>query len=314
MNIKIPVSWLREYLKTDVAAKTIATYLTASGPSVERTEKHDEDLIFDIEITTNRPDAFSVFGIAREACAILESNSQKAKLVDPAGLNLNLEPDSTKTLNLGVIIKDKSLCPRFSAIVVDNIKIKPSPAIIKNRLEACGIRAINNIVDISIYIMLELGQPMHTFDFDKIKDAKMVLRESREGEKIRTIDGQIRKLPKGAIVIEDSEKLIDLCGIMGGENSQINSRTKRVLLFVQSYDSLRIRKTVQALAFRTEAATRFEKGVDLEGIIPALSRAVYLAKQTAGAKVASELIDIYPKKAEAKTINLNIKNFFQLFQ
>jgi phenylalanyl-tRNA synthetase beta chain len=307
MNIKIPVSWLREYLKTDVAAKTIASYLTASGPSVERIEKKGEDYVFDIEVTTNRPDSFSVFGIAREAHAILCSNGEKSRLIEPAGLNQSLTPDTAEKLALDVIIRDKNLCPRFTAIIIDSVKISPSPAFIKNSLEASGIRAINNIVDISNYIMLELGQPMHTFDYDKILGAKMVLRQSREGERIKTIDGQTRKLPPGTIVIEDSQRLTDLCGIMGGENSAISSRTKRVILFVQAYDPVRIRKTTQALAFRTEAAVRFEKGIDLEGIVPALKKAVYLAKKTSGAKIASELVDIYAKKTQPKPITLNIE-------
>ncbi len=307
MNITVPVSWLREYLKTDVAAKTLANYLSLAGPSVERIDKHKEDLFLEVEVTSNRPDAFSIYGLAREANAILNFENQKSTLVPPQGLNTKLDPDSKDILTLDVLIKDKSLCPRFTAIILDNVKIKPSPAEIKNRLEASGIRAINNIVDISNYIMLELGQPMHTFDFDKIKGTKMALRQSRQGEKIKTLDGQTRALPKGTIVIEDSERLIDLCGIMGGENSQISTRTKRVLIFVQAYNPIRIRKTTQALAFRTDAAARFEKGIDLEGILPALSRAVYLAKKNAGAKIASELIDIFPNPPKPKTIHLSLQ-------
>ncbi len=306
MNISVPVSWLRDYLKTDLAAKTIAAFLTASGPSVEHTEKHGEDLIFDVEVTTNRPDAYSIYGLARETNAILSSNNQKSQLTTPKGLDLNLLPETSYQLPLDVLIKNPNLCPRFSAIVVDNVKIGPSPALIKNRLEACGIRPINNIVDITNYVMLELGQPMHAFDFDKIKDAKMTLRASRPGEKITTLDDSQKQIPTGSIVIEDSKHLIDLCGIMGGANSQITTRTKRVLLFAQSYDAYSIRKTTQTLAFRTEAAARFEKGIDMEGVLPALSRSVYLAKKNTGAKIASELIDIVSKKQEAKPITLSI--------
>ncbi len=307
MNIKVPVSWLREYLKTDVTAKTLANALSLSGPSVERTTKQKEDYIFDIEVTTNRPDSLSVFGIAREANAILKAQNLKSNLVEPKGLGLNLDPDVSKPLTLDVVIKNSNLCPRFTAIVINNVKIKTSPAYIHNRLEASGIRAINNIVDISNYLMLELGQPMHTFDYDKIQDSKMTLRESHVGETIKTLDEATHKLPEGAIVIEDAKKLIDLCGIMGGANSQVTSRTKNVVLFVQAYNPRRIRKTTQALGFRTEAATRFEKGIDLEGIFPALSRAVYLAKQAAGAQIASELIDIYPQKQHQQTIRLNFE-------
>lgn len=305
MNIKIPISWLREYLKTDLAAKTLANYFSLSGPSVEKIEKVGQDYIFDIEITTNRFDVASVFGLAREGHAILSSLNEKSTLIAPKGTNLNLEPDTAKRLNLDVVIKKDSLCPRFTAIVIDNVKIKPSPANIRSRLEACGIRAINNIVDISNYLMLEMAQPMHTFDFDKIKGARMVLREAVQGEKITTLDGITRALPAGTIVIEDQNRLIDLCGIMGSANTSVTSRTKRVVIFVQSYNPVKIRKTTQALGFRTEAAARFEKGIDIEAIPKALSRAVYLAKLTADAKIASELVDIYKQKPEIKRLKLS---------
>jgi len=169
MNIKVPVSWLREYVKTDVSAKTIANLLSLAGPSVERVTKIGEDWVFEVEVTTNRTDTFSVWGLAREAQAILAWQGQKAQLVEPKGLNLSLEPDTSSSLPLEVIIKDKGLCPRFTAIIAEDMKIKPSPAFMRNRLEAAGIRSINNIVDIANYLMLELGQPMHTFDYDKIK-------------------------------------------------------------------------------------------------------------------------------------------------
>ena len=199
MNIRVPISWLREYLKTDVAAKTIANYLSLAGPSVERIEKVGGDQVFDIEVTTNRPDAFSVIGIARETHAILSWENQKSQLVMPQGFNLNLDPDVSNLLTLDVLIRDQSLCPRFTAIVIDNVKIHDSPVYIRNRLQASGIRSVNNIVDISNYLMLELGQPMHTFDFDKIRNHRMILRSAREGEKIKTLDSQLRKLPGGQL-------------------------------------------------------------------------------------------------------------------
>lgn len=304
MNLLVPVSWLRDYLKTDLAAKTIASYLTASGPSVDRIEKIGEDYIFDTEVTSNRADSASVFGVAREAHAILASNGEKSQLIPTQGVNTKLDPDISNPVNLDAQVTDPKLCSRFTAIVLQ-IKIGPSPAIIKNRLKASGTRPINNIVDITNYIMLETGQPMHAFDFDKIEGAKMILRASREGEKLITLDGIKRQLPKGTIVIQDSKKLIDLCGIMGGQNSQITSRTKRVVFFVQSYNPGLIRKTTQSLAFRTVAANLFEKGVDEENIPAVLARAVYLAKKTASAKIISELIDIYSVKIPKKTIRLS---------
>lgn len=305
MNLLVPVSWLRDYLKTDIAAKTLATQLSLCGPSVERIEKGGEDLIFDVESTTNRTDSNSIYGLAREAHAILTWQGEKSSLKSPDGLNLSLHPDKKELVSLDVKIENPKLCPRFTAIVMDNIQIKDSPALIKNRLESCGIRPINNIVDISNYVMLELGQPMHMFDYDKIKGAKMLMRESKKGESVKTLDGQNRKLPEGTIVIEDAERLIDLCGIMGGENSAVSSRTKRVVLFVQAYDPLKIRRTTQAIAFRTDAAARFEKGVDTEAIPQVLSRAVYLTKELAGGKIASELTDIYPQKQASRLLTLD---------
>ena len=304
MNLLVPLSWLRDYLKTDVAAKTIREQLSLCGPSVEREEKKGTDTVFDVEVTTNRPDAFSIYGIAREANAILDWQSAKTTLVAPQGINESITPQTKQLLKLDIKI-DSKLCPRFAAIILDNIKIAPSPALIKNRLETCSIRPINNIVDISNYVMQELGNPMHMFDYDKIHGAKMTLRESRKGESLHTLDGINRKLPEGTIVIEDADRLIDLCGIMGGENSAVSSRTKRVIVFVQAYDPIKIRKTTQTLAFRTDAATRFEKGIDLESIPQALARAVYLCKKYAGAKVASEVIDIYPNKQTSKSIELS---------
>src|SRR3990167_3349786 len=220
MNIKIPVSWLRDNLKTDAAAKTIANLLTLSGPSVENIKRLNEDYLLDIEVTTNRVDALSIVGIAREANAILNLQGYNSNFKLPKGISLNLEPDTSNRLKLNVAVKNSNLCPRFTAIILDNVKVKPSPAYIRNRLQLSGIRSINNIVDISNYIMLELGQPMHTFDFDKIIDSKMILRSSRQGEKITTLDSKSRTLPQGAIVIQDSKRIIDLCGIMGAENSR----------------------------------------------------------------------------------------------
>lgn len=305
MNIKFPVSWLREYLKTDVATKTIANCLTASGPSVEQMEKIGEDYTFNIEVTSNRPDTASVFGIAREAHAILKSNGQKSQLILPYGLNMNLDPDTSKQFTLDIQVTDSRLCPRFTAVVL-GVTIGQSPARVINRLKMSGVRPVNNIVDITNYIMLETGQPMHAFDFDKITGAKMRLRASKEGEKLTTLDGVKRSLPGGAIVIEDAKRLVDLCGIMGGDNSQITTRTKRAIFFVQAYNPNAIRRTTQALSFRTDAASLFEKGVDIENILPVLSQAVYLAKKNAGAKIISELVDIYPRKQTSPTISIKL--------
>jgi len=308
MNVLIPYSWLKEYLETEAKPEDIAKYLSLCSQSVEKIiPTSDGDYIYEIEITTNRSDCLSVYGIARELGAILPRFGIKAKFRKLTNYELRIT-NYEKNLPLEVKITKSSLCPRFTALIFDNIKIAPSPKIVQERLEKIGIRALNNVVDISNYLMVELGQPMHTFDYDKIKGAKMILREAKEGEKIVTLDGQTRSLPQGTIIIEDEEgRIIDLCGIMGGENSAVDENTKRVLLFVQTYDPTTIRRTCQLLSFRTEAAQRFEKGVDSEGVILAMNKAIEMFKQNCQAKIASKLIDIYPNPPKPKKVKLDLE-------
>lgn len=304
MDILIPDSWLREHLKTKATPRQIAEYLSLCSQSVEKTTKKDSDWLYEIEITTNRPDCFSVYGVARELAAILPQFSLQAKL-EAIPENKMRMPEVKNSLPLEVKIEKPSLSPRFTALIFDDLTIKPSPKIVQERLKKSGIRALNNVVDISNYLMLELGQPMHTFDYDKIKGAKMILRESAGGEKLTTLDGTTRVLPDGSIIIEDGEaRIVDLCGIMGGKNSEVDESTKRVLLFVQTYDPMKIRQTCQKLAFRTEAASRFEKGIDPEGVILAMKKATAMFRKNCGARVASRLIDIYPKPPKPKKVTL----------
>ncbi len=304
MNIKVPNSWLKTLLETNQSPNSITEKLSLTGPSVEKVEKVDDDFLYHIEVTTNRTDAFSIWGIAREIYANFKFRKIPVKLKTPQGTDVKPQLE-VKELPLKVEIDKKELCPRFTAVILDNVKIASSPPWMEKHLELVGIRSLNNIVDISNYVMCELGQPMHTFDYDKIKNSQMILREAKDGEEIKTLDGQKRKLKRGAVVIEDQSRLIDLCGIMGGENSQIDKKTRRVLLFVQTYDPVRIRKTSQEIGLRTEASSRFEKGLDTEGVIPALTRAVFLLKELAGAAVASKIIDIYSNPYKPKEVTLS---------
>ncbi len=305
MNILIPYSWLKEYLKTDLGPKEFASVVSLYGPSIERWhETADNDVVFDVEITTNRVDAYSVFGMAREAHAILQYNNIPSSLIEPETPELINRSGVNYELYAEV---DPGLCPRFTAMIIDGVTVGQSPDFIKDRLEKVGERSLNNLVDITNYCMYELGQPMHVFDYDKIVGHKMVLRKSRAGETLTTLDNVKRTLPDGAIVIEDAEKLIDLAGIMGGKNSAIDEETKRVLLFVQTYDPHTIRKTAMHLAHRTEAAARFEKDLDEESVLPALKRAATMITEYAAGTIASELIDIYPRPQESKTVSVRLE-------
>ncbi|MEJ2347955.1 MAG: phenylalanine--tRNA ligase beta subunit-related protein, partial [Patescibacteria group bacterium] len=300
MDILISDNWLKDFLKTSAKPKNIARCLSLSGPSVDRIEKKNSDSIYHIEVTTNRVDSASVYGIAREAAAILPRFGIKARSIPPRTKFPGNFVGKVKYLDVKV---NHKLCPRFAAILIRNVKVKPSPDHIKKRLMAVGERPINNIVDISNYIMHEIGQPTHTFDYDKITGAKMVLRASRKNEKITTLDNKTHTLPGGDIVIEDgSGRLIDLAGIMGGLNSAIDANTKNVLFFVQTYNPVNIRRTYMSLAHRTEAAGLFEKGLDPELVSLGIKRGVDLFIELTGGKPESQILDIYPAPYKAKKV------------
>lgn len=305
MNILVPDKWLREFLITKATPSQIKEYLSLCGPSVERIHKDSEEVIYDIEVTSNRPDSMSILGIAREAAAILPRFGIKAELVnDPYDVKIKknnpLRGQKSKIKNeKRLFIKtDSTLNPRWTSVVIDSVKVGPSPDWLKIRLEQTGIRPLNSIIDITNYIMRAYGQPVHAFDYDEVKPKNgvptMILRASKKGERVITLDGKAHTLPGDDIVIEDgSGRLIDLCGIMGAENSSVTSMTKTIVLFMQTYEPAHIRRTSMALAHRTEAASLFEKGLDPELVYPSIIKGVELVKDLANGEVASQIYDIY---------------------
>lgn len=305
MNLLIPDNWLREFLKTDATNREVAKYLSLCGPSVEKITKTENGDVYSIEVTTNRIDTASVYGIAREASAILPRFNKKAKLASLETKSNYKFVGKVKYLNTDI---DSKLCPRFTAVLIKNVKLAESSSIVKERLMASGIRPINNVVDISNYMMLEMGQPVHTFDYDKIKRHLMVLRESKKGEKITTLDDQSHILSGGDIVIEDaSEKLIDLCGIMGGILSAVDENTKNVLLFVQNYNPAYIRNTSMKLAKRSEAAMLFEKGIDAQLVKAGILRAVDMFIKLTKGIPEKEILDLYPNPYKETAVSLSLE-------
>jgi phenylalanyl-tRNA synthetase beta chain len=209
--------------------------------------------VLEAEITPNRSDCFSMVGIAREAAAVFNRKLQNLKVEKP-------EVKSKKAIK--VEVAEKELCPRYIAKVVEGLKIGPSPKWMQDRLAAAGVRPINNVVDVTNYVMLEWGQPMHAFDMSKV-DGKIVVRRAKEGEKLTTLDGVERKLTKEDLVIADGGKVIGLAGVMGGLNSEVTEKTTTVVLEAAVFDRTRVRRTAQRLALRSEASNRFEKGIPL---------------------------------------------------
>ncbi|OGG35177.1 hypothetical protein A2363_03835 [Candidatus Gottesmanbacteria bacterium RIFOXYB1_FULL_47_11] len=309
MNILIPDSWLQEFLKTKATPQQLKEYLSLCGPSVERIYKKNGEILYDIEITSNRPDAMSVAGIAREAAAILPRFGIAATFLnDPYDIKSKVESRKLKVEKKLFIKTDPKLNPRWASIVLSGVHVGPSPTRLIKLLEATGIRPVNNVVDITNYLMRSYGQPTHAFDYNEIGGGKMILRTSRKGEKIVTLDGKTHVLPGGDIVIEDgNERLIDLCGIMGGYNSSIKNSTTSVVLFTQTYNPENIRKTSMALAHRTDAAGLFEKGLDSELVLPTLVRGITLMEEMTGARLASKVYDIYPSPYKPYTVSVSKK-------
>jgi phenylalanyl-tRNA synthetase beta chain len=247
------------------------------------------DVVFEVENKTlsNRPDLWGHYGIARELGVLLDSSmSEKFKQIPKAKIKVD-----KKKIDFTVKVKDDKLCPRYMAIALSGIKIKESPDFIKKRLRAVGMRPINNIVDISNYVMLELGQPIHTFDLNLVNE--ITIRRATKNETITTLDGAKRNLEKDMLVIADSKKPIAIAGVMGGENSEINDKTESVLIEVANFNPVSIRKTAQTLGLRTEASKRYEKSLDPNLCATAIARAVELIKESnEEAKVISQLVDV----------------------
>ncbi len=300
MNIKITDSWLREYLKTEATPRQVADSLSLSGPSVEKLITVGRDFVYDIEITSNRVDTASVIGIAREANAILPRRGFKTSLKKFELSSKDLSPNSP----LPLIVQDKHhLCPRIMAVVLDNLTVGRSPEFMRNRLEQAGIRSLNNVVDITNYVMLETGQPVHVFDYDRVKTNSLIIRTAKKGEVITTLDEKKYTLDTRDIVIDDSTgRIIDLPGIMGCFNSVVINSTKRIIFFIESNNPVSIRRTSMKYGIRTMAATINEKNPDPELVETALLRGIKLYQDISGAKIASPVIDIYPQKPVVKNI------------
>jgi len=301
MNIQILDSWLRTYLETNATPRELANTMSLSGPSFERVDKMGNDSVYDIEVTTNRVDSMSVYGIAREALAILPQYGFKAAI---SPLKLAVEPSSKKSLPL-TLKNDPKLCARLMGVVVENIKNWESPSWLKKRLEASGMRSLNSVVDITNYVMLEVGHPSHAFDYDLIKDHTIQVRESKKGERIVSLEDIQYVLPGGDVVFSTAEgEIFDLPGIIGTKNSVVNKNTKRVLFFLDSVDPKKIRRSSMALGIRTIAATLNEKGVDPELAKTALLRGLYLFEEICGATPMSKIYDEYSDPYRGKSISL----------
>lgn len=261
-------------------------------------EALDLDKVLEFEITSNRPDCLSIIGLARETAAALGETFKKPKVVvkEEAGGNIN---DL-----VSVEIKNPELCCRYAARAVKDVKIEPSPAWMQRRLAAAGMRPINNIVDITNYVMLEYGQPMHAFDLEQVQGRRIIVRTPKDGEVIRTLDGQDRNLDSDMLLICDENRPIGVAGVMGGENSEITDKTNIILLESANFKGSSIRITGKKMGLRSEASIRFEKGLDAENAIPALNRCAELIELLGAGKVVKGIADCNCKPYEKRIMKL----------
>jgi len=260
-----------------------------------------KDTVLDISITPNRSDCLSIIGIAREVSAITGS-----KLKYPDSTVQENEEDINRITSVEIL--DTDLCPRYSGRIIKNVTIKPSPLWMRRRLEAVGLRAINNIVDITNYVMLELGQPLHAFDYRFLEEGRIVVRRSRTGETFTSLDEKERILETDTLMICDGVKPVAIAGIMGGLNSEVKEDTETIFLESAYFAAPSIRKSAKLLGMNTDAAFRFGRGVDPEGVIRALDRAVQFMAEISGGTVCKGYIDQYPRKIEtARDIPLRIR-------
>ena len=295
---------IKQFIKLDQpsesegkSAEEIADRITLSLTEVEnvvRTTSPREDVILEIEnkALTHRPDCFSHLGIAREIAAYFDLTCSdplpelSRKTVKPASQSRNIA--------ISIAVDAKELCHRYCGIVLTDIKVGPSPEWLAEMLTNVGVRPINNVVDITNYVMIELGQPLHAFDYDKVEGHEIRVRTAREGESITTLDGKERKLTGDMLVIADSQKPVGIAGVMGGANTEVSNTTKAIVLEAATFEAKNNRKTSKGLNLRTDAATRFEKNLDPNLPYPALIRAIELLQEIAGAKVASGIVDVVP--------------------
>ena len=259
-----------------------------------------DDTIFEIEITPNRPDVLSIVGVAREVAALTGAPFRYPQVTVKEG-----EPDVAALA--AVEIADPDLCPRYAARVITGLTVKPSPPWLAQRLRAVGLRPINNVVDVTNYVLWELGQPLHAFDRDRLTDGRVVVRRARPAERLTTLDGRERALTPDMLMICDAERPVAVGGVMGGADSEVRLETSTVLLESAHFNPGSIRRTSRALGLSSDASYRFERGTDIDGVIPALDRAAYLMADLGGGTVARGVIDVYPAPRPHPRIALRLE-------
>ncbi len=295
--MKVSLNWLKEFVEVPADARRLKADLTSVGLNAESFEAVGEDVVFEVEVTTNRPDCLSHYGVAREVATLYRKHLAPLEFVCK-------EISAAASAEASIEILNPELCARYCGRVIQGVEVKPSPDWLVRRLEAVGQRSINNVADITNYVLMELGHPLHAFDLVRLERRKIIVRSARAGEKLQTLDGVVRTLTASDLVIADSARPVALAGVMGGEESEISDDTHTVLLESAWFDPASIRWTSKAHGLHTEASHRFERGADIEMAPVALDRAAILIAQLAGGEILRGVLDVYPTPKHRTFIEL----------
>jgi len=295
MNISL--NWLTDYVDIKLSAAELGDLCTRIGMNLEGIVETDSDIVLDLEVTSNRPDCLGHLGVAREIAAATGAEF-RPPVIDEL-------PTSGKVEELtSVEVKDSELCPRYTARVIRGVKVGPSPTWLVEKTETLGMRSVNNIVDITNFVLMEYSQPLHSFDYDKLAENRIVVRRAKGGETMTAIDGTDCRLDKNMLVIADAEKCVAIAGVMGGLGTEVDENTTNILLESAQFDPLNVRHTSRQLQLMSESNFRFERGVDPIGIEIASRRACQLILQLAGGELAEGMVDVWTQPFEAPQVSL----------
>jgi len=303
--MKILYNWLKEFVEVPFAPRELAERLSLAGVAVEGVSETSAGPLLDLDLTINRPDCLAHYGVAREVAALGRNELKTISIALP-------EAGESAGRAARVEIECPELCGRYTARILRGVKVQPSPEWLRKRLEALGQASINNVVDATNYVMLELGQPMHAYDLDLLAERRIIVRRARPGEKVRTLDDVERTLSPDVCVIADAARAVGIGGIMGGAETEISLSTRDVLLEAAWFDPISIRRSSKALELRTEASTRFERGADPEMAELASRRCVALIRELAGGEALAGVVDVYPARREPLALELSRKEMLRV--
>ncbi len=297
--MKITYNWLKEFAGFDLSSSELCKLLTMAGLETNVIESIDGDHAIEVDLTPNRSDCHSVIGIAREVSALTGGRFKSPDISVK-------ESEGDINSLISVAVEAPQLCPRYTARIIRDVKVKPSPSWLEKKVIAVGLRPINNIVDVTNYILWEMGQPLHAFDYSCIRGKKIIIRNAHKNESLTTLDEKKHNLTEDSLVIADSERAVALAGVMGGGNSGVTQATRDILLESAYFNPISIRRTSRKHGIFTDSSYRFERGVDNEGVVAALDRAANLIAELSEGKVVKGRIDCYPKKISYPQIDLRI--------